>query len=213
MTHFSFLATSPPRKAVPSVPAPIAEIPVAQTKSKTNLSNKNNRIKGGGGTAVAANTKQTVMPISKIKAKLNAQSQQLMRRGILEMGPKSFTNQRRIREVLLQKTVLENMLLQHKRLQRDRQVIALDIQRMRQDLDRIKNKLDTSLVALNSTRTLYSNVKKGVTPAKLPTNTPAVMVPTGNRLVPKKAKAAVNVSNVLPKRQQSPVTPKRRGGK
>lgn len=180
--------------------------------SKANISSKNNRIKGGGG-AVTASTKQAVMPISRIKAKLNQQSQQLMRRGILEMGPKSFTNQRRIREVLLQKTVLENMLLQHKRLQRDRQVIALDIQRMRQDLDRIKNKLDTSLVALNSTRTLYGNVKKGVAPAKLPTNTQAAVVPTGNRLVPKKAKAAVNVSSMSPKWQQTSAAQKRRGGK
>ncbi|ALC39439.1 CG7164, partial [Drosophila busckii] len=73
---------------------------------------------------------------------------------------KNFANQRRIREVLLQKSVLENMLLQHKRLQRDRQTIALDIQRMRQDLDKIKNKLDTSIQALNSTRTMYNGMSK-----------------------------------------------------
>lgn len=154
------LATTPPRKAVPSIPAAIAEIPPppSVTKLATSSSKKLRRIRGGGINPMPA--AKTKLPLSQVKARLNRQAQQVMRRGYTELGPKSFTNQRRIREVLLQKTVLENMLLQHKRLQRDRQTIALDIQRMRQDLDRIKNKLDTSLQALNSTRTLYTGIAK-----------------------------------------------------
>lgn len=141
------------------------------------------------------------MPIARIKAKLNQQSQRLMRRGIIEMGPKSFTNQRRIREVLLQKTVLENMLLQHKRIQRDRQVIALDIQRMRQDLDKIKTKLDTSLDALNSTKTLYK--KKGA--QLMPINAENDKLQNSGRSSVKKAKTA-NVTikpQLFPKRRRA----------
>lgn len=148
------------------------------------------------------------MPIARIKAKLNQQSQQLMRRGILEMSPKSFNNQRRIREVLLQKTVLENMLLQHKRIQRDRQVIALDIQRMRQDLDKIKTKLDTSLDALNSTKTLYK--KKGTTlPGNLQIKNQNDTQPGTGRSLLKKAKTAVLKAANSTKRQHS-LIPKRR---
>lgn len=141
------------------MPAAIAEIPVAATVSKTGSSRKSRRVTGGA--AAVAATKSMTMPISRMKARINQQSQQLMRRGYSDLNPQTFSNQRRIREVMLQKNVLENMLLQHKRLQRDRQTIALDIQRMRQDLDKIKNKLDTSLEALKSTRTLYSGFNKG----------------------------------------------------
>ncbi|KAH8391863.1 hypothetical protein KR215_006205, partial [Drosophila sulfurigaster] len=154
---FLFVVTAPPRKSVPAVPAPIAQIPVEASISKTSAARKMRRIKGGGGTAVASNK---AMPLSRMKARINQQSQQIMRRGYVDLNPTNYTNQRRIREVLVQKTVLENMLLQHKRLQRDRQTIALDIQRMRQDLDKIKNKLDTSMEALKSTRTLYSGFNK-----------------------------------------------------
>lgn len=158
MGNISVLATTPPRKAVPTIPAAIAEIPPPPTSApKLSNSKKIRRIRGGAVSSVSASK---TMPMSQVKARLNRQTQQVMRRGYTEIGPKTFTNQRRIREVLLQKTVLENMLLQHKRLQRDRQTIALDIQRMRQDLDRIKNKLDTSLQALNSTRTLYTGFTK-----------------------------------------------------
>ncbi|EDV99111.1 uncharacterized protein LOC6566831 [Drosophila grimshawi] len=170
--HKHMKTTIPPRKAVPTIPAPIAEISTSSTATKTTNAKKNRRIRGGGVGALAAG-KNSTLPLSQIKARLSRQSQQVMRRGYTEIGQKSFTNQRRIREVLLQKTVLENMLLQHKRLQRDRQTIALEIQQMRQELDKIKNRLDTSQQALNSTRTLYTGFikgKKGLMPMTLPTN-------------------------------------------
>lgn len=186
---------------MPSVPAPIAEIPLPPMKTKLSPVSKAQRIKGGGSNAVPATNKQGVMPIARIKAKLNQQSQRLMRRGIIEMGPKSFTNQRRIREVLLQKTVLENMLLQHKRIQRDRQVIALDIQRMRQDLDKIKTKLDTSLDALNSTKTLYK--KKGT--QLLPIHAESATLQNSGRSSVKKAKTVNNnmKPQLFPKRRRA----------
>ncbi|XP_064537286.1 uncharacterized protein LOC135427646 [Drosophila montana] len=158
--HKHMKTTTPPRKAVPAIPGPIAQISSPPSLTKSTSSKKIRRIRGGGVGGLASG-KTPVLPISQIKARMNRQSQQVMRRGYSEIGPKSFSNQRRIREVMLQKTVLENMLLQHKRLQRDRQTIASDIQRMRQDLDRIKNKLDTSLQTLNSTRTLYTGLGKG----------------------------------------------------
>ncbi|KAM8717864.1 hypothetical protein ACLKA7_004545 [Drosophila subpalustris] len=212
--HQHMKTTAPPRKAVPSVPAAIAEIPVAPSLSKTGSAGKRSR-RVKGGTATASMTKSLTMPISKIKARINQQSQQLMRRGFSDLNPKSYTNQRRIREVLLQKTVLENMLLQHKRLQRDRQTIALDIQRMRQDLDKIKNKLDTSLEALKSTRTLYSGFnkgKKGLLPIGLPVNNTAVTISSIARPMAKAATkpAASKSSKIIAKRQHSPSLKKRR---
>jgi len=151
-----------------------------------------------------------------MKARINQQSQQVMRRGYTDLSPKSYTNQRRIREVLLQKSVLEDMLLQHKRLQRDRQTIALDIQRMRQDLDKIKNKLDTSLQSLKSTRTLYSGFNKGkkgsLLPLALPVNATSATISNIARPMAKAAtKTTVTKSSkIIAKRQHSPSPKKRR---
>ncbi|XP_062121166.1 uncharacterized protein LOC133835233 [Drosophila sulfurigaster albostrigata] len=205
--HQHMKITAPPRKSVPAVPAPIAQIPVEASISKTSAAKKMRRIKGGGGTAVASNK---AMPLSRMKARINQQSQQIMRRGYVDLNPTNYTNQRRIREVLVQKTVLENMLLQHKRLQRDRQTIALDIQRMRQDLDKIKNKLDTSMEALKSTRTLYSGFnkgKKGLLPLGLPTNA-TLAVKSGSKIITKTHSA--KSSKIIAKRQHTPSTKKMR---
>lgn len=205
-------ATSPPRKAVPAIPGPIAQISSPPSLiSKLDSSKKIRRIRGGG-VGGLTNSKSPVLPISQIKARMNRQSQQVMRRGYSEIGPKNFSNQRRIREVLLQKTVLENMLLQHKRLQRDRQTIASDIQRMRMDLDRIKNKLDTSLQTLNSTRTLYTGVskgKKGAAIVALPTNV-VNDAPGSTRSAGAKARSAASkLGNVTAKRQHSAAVKRR----
>ncbi|XP_017853087.1 uncharacterized protein LOC108607012 [Drosophila busckii] len=200
--HQHMKTTAPPRKSVPAIPAAIAEIPVPPTD--VAASKKGKRIKGGG---VSKNS----LPISQIKARLNHQSQQVLRRGLGDMGQKNFANQRRIREVLLQKSVLENMLLQHKRLQRDRQTIALDIQRMRQDLDKIKNKLDTSIQALNSTRTMYNGMsksRKNLLPMALPiASTPKL--PRINSKATSRSPGGKS-SNIITKRQHSASPPRRR---
>ncbi|KAH8293074.1 hypothetical protein KR044_000494 [Drosophila immigrans] len=208
--HQHMKTTAPPRKAVPAVPAPIAQIPVEASISKTSAK-QTRRIKGGG-TTLAGN-KTLSLPLSRMKARINQQSQQIMRRGYVDLSPTNFTNQRRIREVLMQKTVLENMLLQHKRLQRDRQTIALDIQRMRQDLDKIKNKLDTSMEALKSTRTLYSGFnkgKKGLLPLGLPANATAVTLPSIGKSKPVSKTNSGKSSRIVAKRQHTPMLKKTR---
>lgn len=154
--HTTMKATPPPRKSAPSIPAAIAQIPADSSKSlgKKRSKSAHGRIRGGGSRSGGGGG---VMPIAAIKASLDQKAQRLMKRGLNNIAsPKNFVNTRRIREVLQQKSMLENMLLQHKRLQHDRQTIALDIKRMRLDLDRIRNKLDSSLQNLNSTRTLFS---------------------------------------------------------
>ncbi|XP_068141648.1 uncharacterized protein [Drosophila tropicalis] len=156
--HSTIRATPPPRKSVPSIPAPIAQIPNAGAGSagKQRSKSAQGRIRGGGSGARSGGG-VGVMPIAAIKASLDQKAQRLLKRGLNNCGSgKNFEDRRRIREVLQQKSMLENMLLQHKRLQHDRQTIAMDIKRMRLDLDRIRNKLDTSLQSLNSTRTLFS---------------------------------------------------------
>ncbi|XP_017857958.1 PREDICTED: uncharacterized protein LOC108610388 [Drosophila arizonae] len=208
--HRHMKTTTPPRKAVPSIPAAIAEIPPppSVTKLATSTSKKIRRIRGGGISPMPA--AKTKLPLSQVKARLNRQTQQVMRRGYTELGPKSFTNQRRIREVLLQKTVLENMLLQHKRLQRDRQTIALDIQRMRQDLDRIKTKLDTSLQALNSTRTLYTGITKNKKNMGSPFPDVNLDGPGSTRSgVSKNRSVAAKLNNITTKRQHAAAVKRR----
>jgi len=170
-----------------------------------------------GGAATVATNRSVTMPISRMKARINQQSHQVMRRGFTDFSPKNYTNQRRIREVLLQKSVLENMLLQHKRLQRDRQTIALDIQRMRQDLDKIKNKLDTSLESLKSTRTLYSgfnqkNKKKGLLPLALPAAATSAAISSIARPMARTATrtSSAKSSRIIAKRQHSPAPKKNR---
>ncbi|XP_022230633.2 uncharacterized protein LOC111079679 [Drosophila obscura] len=206
--HSTMKATAPPRKAVPSIPAPIALIPEAPTQKQTStsrnrsksarsksacsksarrrmssrsksvtLSKSVSRFKGGGtvaapnrgsSTGVVTSFKTKTLPIAAMKANLDQKVTLMMRRGLNDLGSgKTFTNQRRIREVLQQKVMLEQMLLQHRRLQRDRQTIALDIQRMREDLDRIRNKLDTSLQSLQATRTITGAAAKAKKPSTL----------------------------------------------
>ncbi|XP_034669881.1 uncharacterized protein LOC117902552 [Drosophila subobscura] len=173
--HSTMKATPPPRKAVPAIPAPIAVIPNAPPQKQTIVRKRNKsarskclrsksvaRFKGGSAssTGVITSYKTKTLPIADMKADLDQKVTRMMRRGLNDLGGKTFTNQRRIREVLQQKVMLEQMLLQHRRLQRDRQTIALDIQRMRQDLDKIRNKLDTSLQSLQSTRTISGGIAK-----------------------------------------------------
>ncbi|XP_030384473.1 uncharacterized protein LOC115631779 [Scaptodrosophila lebanonensis] len=154
--HSNMKATHPPRKSVPAIPEPIAQIP-APLLPQPDKSKNGRRIKGGANSrGVITASNNAFLSIPAIKATIEHKTQKMMRRGLTEINPKNFTNQKRIREVLQQKSVLETMLMQHKRLQRDRQIIALDIKRMRQDLDRIRNKLDTSLQSLNSTRTMFT---------------------------------------------------------
>ncbi|SPP79647.1 uncharacterized protein LOC117581960 [Drosophila guanche] len=168
--HSTMKATPPPRKAVPAIPAPIAVIPEAPPQKQTIVRKRNKsarsksvaRFKGGSAssTGVITSYKTKTLPIAAMKADLDQKVTRMMRRGLNDLGGKTFTNQRRIREVLQQKVMLEQMLLQHRRLQRDRQTIAVDIQRMRQDLDKIRNKLDTSLQSLQSTPTISGAIAK-----------------------------------------------------
>ncbi|XP_017105382.2 uncharacterized protein [Drosophila bipectinata] len=153
--HMTMKSVRPPRRPRPIAPPPVVEAPVAPppplpTKRKRS---KSRRIKGGGNSSRAASTSvfgNRINPLTVSKA------QRVVRQSMSDIGQKCFNQRNRIREVIQQKSVLETMLQQHKKLQRDRQIIALDIQRMRADLDRIRNKLDTSLQNLNSTRTLFS---------------------------------------------------------
>ncbi|KAH8273731.1 hypothetical protein KR018_011186, partial [Drosophila ironensis] len=140
--HMTMKSVRPPRRAKPYVPPPApapVEVPPKPARSSTKLKRKNSRrIRGGGSSSVKI-----------------AKLQPLLFNAKTTKG--SATPQTRIREVMQQKNVLESMLMQHKKLQRDRHTIALDIQRMRADLDRIRTKLDTSLQSLNSTRTIFSS--------------------------------------------------------
>uniref|UniRef100_A0A1B0AEQ4 Uncharacterized protein n=1 Tax=Glossina pallidipes TaxID=7398 RepID=A0A1B0AEQ4_GLOPL len=54
-----------------------------------------------------------------------------------------------VKEVLHQRALLEGMLMEHKQLQRDRETIVHEIQMMRNYLDDIRCRLDTSLKKLN----------------------------------------------------------------
>uniref|UniRef100_A0A1A9VME8 Uncharacterized protein n=1 Tax=Glossina austeni TaxID=7395 RepID=A0A1A9VME8_GLOAU len=54
-----------------------------------------------------------------------------------------------VKEVLHQRALLEGMLMEHKQLQRDRETIVHEIQMMRNYLDDIRGRLDTSLKKLN----------------------------------------------------------------
>lgn len=148
-------AVRPPRRQRPIVPPPVVEAPVdppppLPIKRKRS---KSGRIKGGGNSSRTASA--TVFG-NRINPLTISKAQRMVKQNISDIGQKSFNQHNRIREVIKQKSMLETMLQQHKKLQRDRQIIALDIQRMRADLDRIRNKLDTSLQNLNSTRTLFS---------------------------------------------------------
>ncbi|XP_017115881.1 uncharacterized protein LOC108138251 [Drosophila elegans] len=163
--HTTMKSVRSPRRPRPTAPVPTAGVPV-QTPGvapplPSNLvhkhikRSKSGRIKGGGNSSrtscvqgVAKRTK--AKPLAAIKASLNQKSPKL----------KGFDQHNRIREVIQQKSVLETMLQQHKKLQNDRRTIVLDIQRMRADLDKIRTKLDTSLQCLNSTRTLFSGTNK-----------------------------------------------------
>ncbi|XP_026845081.1 uncharacterized protein LOC113565909 [Drosophila persimilis] len=122
--HSTMKATQPPRRAIPTIPAPIAVIPNAppqktfrkRSKSVRSRSlrsrsasrgrsvtrSRSSRFKGGGS---SSNRGSTTEGNGNDAARMN------------DMVAKSFHNQRRIREVLQQKVMLEQMLLQHKRLQ------------------------------------------------------------------------------------------------
>lgn len=154
--HMTMKSVRPPRRPRrPIAPPPVVEVPVEPppplpTKRKRS---KSGRIKGGGNSSRTASA--TVFG-NRINPLTISKAQRMVKQNVNDIGQKSFNQRNRIREVIKQKSVLETMLQQHKKLQRDRQIIALDIQRMRADLDRIRNKLDTSLQNLNSTRTLFS---------------------------------------------------------
>ncbi|XP_016964651.1 uncharacterized protein LOC108034299 [Drosophila biarmipes] len=165
--HSTMKSVRSPRRPRPTVPLPVAGTPTptpgvapplpSKVAFKRPKRNKSGRIKGGGNSSKASSahgmaTKTNEKALPAIKALVNHQ--------VARRGSKGFDRHHRIREVMQQKTVLETMLLQHKKLQKDRRTIALDIQRMRADLDRIRNKLDTSLQSLNSTRTLFSANQK-----------------------------------------------------
>ncbi|XP_054744697.1 uncharacterized protein LOC129249093 isoform X1 [Anastrepha obliqua] len=97
--------------------------------------------------------------IPQIKAARANKQQQRMRRSILKPSDyDDLVSQRRILEVREQKRILEDMLIQHQRLQRDRQSIEMEIQAMREHLSDLRNKLDVSLKKLTTKPIGYNQV-------------------------------------------------------
>lgn len=165
-------AVRPKRKPVPvPVPLPDTESPAGSPAEAPPLPStlvskhypkrsRSGRVKGGA-TGHGSVSRSNLKPLALIRAGLNLKTQRARRCGGDVKVVKGFALQKQMNEVIRQKNVLETMLLQHKRLRQDRMTIVLDMQRMRADLDRIVNKLDTSLQSLNSTRALC-----GIEPAK-----------------------------------------------
>lgn len=213
--HTTMKTSMPPRKVASSVPAPIEEIPApAAMTFKKRRSSTGPRITGGQSlhSTIASSPKN--MSIPALKATLL--TKKMVKRGHMDVN--GLQNQMRIREVLQQRTVLENMLQQHKKLQRDRQNIAMDIQRIRMDLDRIRTKLDTSLQSLNSTRTIFSGTVKGKksqqrssatmqNPLRRRNSNPTTKNKSSAR---SKAEPLVRSNSVVKKRQHVTPSPKRR---
>ncbi|XP_067626125.1 rab-3-interacting molecule unc-10-like isoform X1 [Eurosta solidaginis] len=89
--------------------------------------------------------------IPQIKANRASKQLQSMRRIIPQIqNYEDPLHQKRIIEVRQQKQILEDMLKQHQRLQRDRQSIAIEIQLMREHLNDIRHKLDLSFKRLTT---------------------------------------------------------------
>ncbi|XP_017069637.2 uncharacterized protein LOC108106900 [Drosophila eugracilis] len=206
--HSTMKAVRTPRKPRPVVPVPMETTPTpvpgvapplpTRLVSKKPKSSKSGRIKGGANSSRtgSANGIARISPektLAAIKASFNQKWK----------GAKGINQQNRIREVLQQKNVLETMLMQHRKLQRDRQTIALDIQRMRADLDRIRNKLDTSLQSLNSTRTLFKSVSKTSSKKTIVQKPAHSMTPIHRR---SNGKRKVRIT--VPKNRQSVLTSK-----
>ncbi|KAH8237566.1 hypothetical protein KR038_009650, partial [Drosophila bunnanda] len=165
--HQTLQEVRPKRRPLPVVALPVAEIPagsstVAPPLPSTLVSkhypkpSRSGRVKGGANTSKvqSSSSRSNHKPLALIRAGLNLKVQRARIGDGEARNPKGFAVQKHMNEVIRQKNVLESMLMQHKRLRQDRQTIVLDMQRMRADLDRICNKLDTSLKGLNSTRTL-----------------------------------------------------------
>eukprot|EP00099_Drosophila_melanogaster_P011402 NP_001285716.1 uncharacterized protein Dmel_CG7164, isoform B [Drosophila melanogaster] len=159
--HSTMKSVRAPRRPRPTGPLPTSgtpnPVPVVAPPLPSKLVSKQpqrksaGRIKGGGNSSKADSGHGiAIKSLAKVKACINQKQKR----------SRGFEQHNRIREVIQQKKVLETMLQQHKKLQSDRHTIAMDIQRMRADLDRIRNKLDTSLQSLNSTRTLFSAANK-----------------------------------------------------
>ncbi|XP_016924851.3 uncharacterized protein [Drosophila suzukii] len=208
--HSTMKSVRSPRRPRPKVPLPVAAIPTitpgvapplpSKVVYKHPKRNKSGRIKGGGNSSkVSAHgmaTKSNDKSLAAIKAIVNHRSK----------GSKGFDQHHRIREVIQQKTVLETMLQQHKKLQRDRRTIALDIQRMRADLDRIRTKLDTSLQSLNSTRTVFSATQKANLQKANPQNTVVQQRSPQSTMTPTRRRSGIKRkirSNAIPMNRQS----------
>ncbi|KAH8412957.1 hypothetical protein KR009_007125 [Drosophila setifemur] len=170
--HRSMKTVRAPRK--PKVAAQVSETPAKPSEeaplpstlvTKRLKRSKTGRIKGGANSLKANSShlmcsRSNCKSLASLKATLNQKSQRGLGMGLGVSGKKTLSENKRIREVMQQKNVLETMLIQHRKLQRDRRTYALDIQRMLADLDRIRNKLDTSLQCLNCTKTIISAKSK-----------------------------------------------------
>ncbi|KAH8283050.1 hypothetical protein KR054_011905 [Drosophila jambulina] len=198
--HETMQEVRPKRRPLPAVALPAAEIPagsVAPPLPSTLVSkhhpkaSRSGRFKGGANQSKAHvfASKSNHKPLSLIRAGLNLKVQRAKSGGGEVRSPKGFAVQKHMNEVIRQKNVLESMLMQHKRLRQDRETIVMDMQRMRADLDKICNKLDTSLQSLNSTRTLCSTA---------PTAKPKEVIlkkVSHSGVVPHKAKASTNLAS------------------
>ncbi|KAH8249559.1 hypothetical protein KR032_010494 [Drosophila birchii] len=173
--HRTMQEVRPKRKPLPVVPLPPNDAaipagssavapPLPSTLVSKNYSkrSKSGRVKGGAtqSKGPASSSRNNYKPLALIRAGLNLKVQRAKSGYGETKNAKGLAVQKHMNEVIRQKNVLESMLMQHKRLRQDRQIIVLDMQRMRADLDRICNKLDTSLQSLNSTRTLCSTAPK-----------------------------------------------------
>ncbi|EDV59252.1 uncharacterized protein LOC6541904 [Drosophila erecta] len=169
-----------PRPTEPLVPAGNSSpIPVpSKLVPKPPRRNKSGRIRGGANSSKANSAhgfaaQMNHKSLATIKASINQKPK----------GSRGLEQNNRLREVIQQKKVLETMLQQHKKLQTDRHTIAMDIQRMRADLDKIRTRLDTSLQSLNSTRTLFNSANKASLrrATVLPKNTQNLVTSTHRR--------------------------------
>ncbi|KAH8334635.1 hypothetical protein KR059_012668, partial [Drosophila kikkawai] len=169
--HQTMQSVRPKRRPLPAVALPDAAIPAGSTTVSPPLPStlvpkhypkriRSGRVKGGASPTKAhasgSITKGNQKNLALIRAGLNLKMQQARNGGPATKNLKGLSVQKHMNEVMRQKNVLESMLMQHKRLRQDRQTIVMDMQRMRADLDRICNKLDTSLQSLTSTVTTFS---------------------------------------------------------
>lgn len=99
--------------------------------------------------------------ISKLKAKWQAKHQQRLRRSIASPNePNDFENQKRLQEVQRQRHILEEILEEHEKIQRDRNSITREIRTMKDYLSEIRCKLDTSLKKLGAHKTMMEQNAK-----------------------------------------------------